>query len=250
LEKTIARKRVGLIGAGAIGGLIADACEKGLVPCDELVVFDLDQSSTERLKTGTTFPATIVGGLDELIAAKPAVVVEAASQEAAKEYVPRLIEAGIEVVVMSTGALLQLPRMGNKVHVPSGAIGGLDAISAAALAGIDWVMLTTRKPPKALDMTNTKPQVVYEGVAEDAAMRFPREMNVAATLALTVKPAKVKVQVISDPSATRNTHEVYVKWHLGEMSLSFANDPHPANPKTSALAAWAAIKLLQKLLEK
>ena len=30
--------------------------------------------------------------------------------------------------------------------------------------------------------------------------KFPSEMNVAATLALTVKPAKVKVRVVSDPA--------------------------------------------------
>jgi aspartate dehydrogenase len=68
-------------------------------------------------------------------------------------------------------------------------------------------------------------------------------------LALTVKPAKVKVQVFSDPAVHRNTHEVQVKWRFGEMSLRFANDPHPQNPHTSALAAWSAIRLLQKILE-
>jgi aspartate dehydrogenase len=248
LDQTSARKRVGLIGAGAIGSLIADACEKDIVNCSELVVFDTDRSSAERLKAGTTFPIFIVGDLEELIAAKPAVVVEAASQEAARQYVPRLVEASIEVVVLSTGALLQLTGMENKVHMPSGAIGGLDAIAAAALAGIDEVTLTTRKPPTALELTNTEPKVIYEGVADDAAMRFPREMNVAATLALTVKPTPVKVRVVSDPAVTRNTHEIHVKWRLGEMSMLFANDPHPANPRTSALAAWAAIRLLQKLL--
>ena len=250
MDKIVQKKRVGLIGAGAIGGLIADACAKGLVPCNELIVFDFIRASAERLKAGTAFPVTIADGLDELIAAKPAVIVEAASQEAAKEYVPRIAESGTEVIVMSTGALLQLPRLGNRVHVPSGAIGGLDAISAAVLAGINEVSLTTRKPPTALEMKNTKPQVVYEGMAEEAATRFPREMNVAATLALTVRPTKVKVQVISDPMVTRNTHEIHVKWCLGEMNMRFANDPHPANPRTSALAAWAAIMLLQKLLLK
>ena len=75
-------------------------------------------------------------------------------------------------------------------------------------------------------------------------------MNVAATLALTVKPVQVKVKVISDPKVTRNTHQIHVKWSYGEMNLQFANDPHPDNPHTSALAAWAAIKLLQMLLEK
>ena len=91
---------------------------------------------------------------------------------------------------------------------------------------------------------------MYEGNAEEAARQFPREMNVAATLALTVKPAKVKVQVVSDPTVKRNTHEIQVKWRFGEMNLRFANDPHPDNPHTSALAAWAAIKLLKSQLEK
>ena len=74
-------------------------------------------------------------------------------------------------------------------------------------------------------------------------------MNVAATLALTVKPARVKVQVFSDPAVHRNTHEIQVKWRFGEMQLRFANDPHPENPHTSALAAWSAIKLLETLLK-
>jgi aspartate dehydrogenase len=99
-------------------------------------------------------------------------------------------------------------------------------------------------------MNNKKAKMVYEGSAEEAARLFPREMNVAATLALTVKPERVKVQVISDPKVQRNTHEIQVKWRFGEMFLRFANDPHPENPRTSALAAWSAIRLLQKLLEK
>ena len=52
---------------------------------------------------------------------------------------------------MSTGALLGLDVDLSRVHVPSGAIGGLDALSSAALAGIDEVILTSRKNPKALD---------------------------------------------------------------------------------------------------
>ena len=69
------------------------------------------------------------------------------------------------------------------------------------------------------------------------------------TSALTVKPAKVKVRVVSDPAVERNTHEIQVNGEFGEMFLRFANDPHPDNPHTSALAAWSAIKLLQNLLK-
>ncbi|MCW4025369.1 MAG: DUF108 domain-containing protein [Candidatus Bathyarchaeota archaeon] len=243
-------KKVGLIGAGAIGTVLAEAIERRLVVCDELVVYDVDVSRAKKLKSALKFPVTIVDSIDELIAAKPKVIVEAASQEATKQYVPKIAQTNIPIIVMSTGALLDLDVDMSRVHVPSGAIGGLDAISSAALAGIDNVTLTSRKPPKAFNLTNTAEQVVYEGTAEEAAKKFPREMNVAATLAITVKPAKVHVQVISDPNVTRNTHEIHVRWQYGEMHLQFQNQPHPDNPHTSALAAWAAIKLLQTLLEK
>jgi aspartate dehydrogenase len=241
-------KKVGLIGCGAIGTVLAEAIERKLVVCDELVVFDRDLAKAEKLKESLGFPVKIAGGIDELLAAKPKVIVEAAGQGAVHEYYPKLTASGAELIFMSTGALLNL-QLTSKMHFPAGAIGGLDALSAAANAGITEAALTSRKNPKALGKTNTEETVIYEGAAEEAAKLFPREMNVAATLALTVKPAKVHVRVVSDPKVTRNTHEIAVKWRFGEMQLRFANDPHPDNPHTSALAAWAAIKLLQTLLK-
>jgi aspartate dehydrogenase len=242
-------KSVGLIGCGAIGTVLAEAIARKLVVCDELVVYDFDMAKAEQLKKALKFPVTIVRSFEELLKRKPTVIVEAASQQAAKDYVPKIVSEDIELIVMSTGALLDLNVDLSRVHVPSGAIGGLDAISSAALAGIDEVILTSRKNPKAFGRSNAQAETVYEGVAEEAARKFPREMNVAATLALTVRPAKVKVQVISDPAVQRNTHEIALRWKFGEMQLKFANDPHPENPHTSALAAWSAIKLLQSLLK-
>jgi aspartate dehydrogenase len=242
-------KKVGIIGCGAIGTLIAEAAERKLVVCDELVLYDYVGEKAEKLKNSICFPVTVVSSLDEMLRLKPRVVVEAASQQAAREYIERIVSAGIDFIVMSTGALLGSNVQSSKVHVPSGAIGGLDALSSAALAGIDEVVLTSRKNPRALDLNTREAKVVYEGTAEEAARLYPREMNVAATLALTVKPAQVKVQVVSDPAVQRNTHEFHVKWRFGEMFLRFANDPHPENPRTSALAAWSAIRLLQELLE-
>ena len=243
-------KTVGLIGCGAIGMVLAEAIERKLVVCDELIVFDLDVAKAKRLKKTLKFPVSVVSNFEELLKRKPTVVVEAASQQAVKEYVPRLVEAKAELIVMSTGALLDLPIDLRSVHIPSGAIGGLDAIASASFAGIDEVSLTSRKPPKAFGKVNTQAETVYEGVAEEAARRFPREMNVAATLALTVKPSVVHVCVISDPEVTRNTHEIRLKWLYGEMFLCFTNAPHPENPHTSALAAWSAIRLLQTLMER
>lgn len=243
-------KTVGLIGCGAIGTLIAEAAARRLVMCDELFLYDYDLEKAEKLKSLLNFPATVVVNLEEMLKLRPTVIVEAASQQAAREYAGRIAAEGIDLVIMSTGALFGMDIRKGKIHVPAGAIGGLDAISTAALAGIDEVVLTTRKNPRLFNMNNDGPIIVYEGEAKEATKLFPKEMNVAATLALTVKPTRVKVRLISDPEVTRNTHEIHVTWRFGEMFLRFANDPHPENPHTSALAAWSAINLLKTLLER
>jgi aspartate dehydrogenase len=242
-------KTVAIVGCGAIGTLIAQAIEKGVVPCDRLILYDIDKVKAEKLKETLHVPAAVAESLDELIKLEPTVVVEAASQQAARNIVPKAISGNVELIVMSVGALLGMNVRSSKIHISSGAIGGLDAISSADLAGVDEVVLTTRKNPRVLDLDNQAEKLVYEGGAEEAARRFPREMNVAATLALTVEPEKVRVQVISDPKVQKNVHEIRVKWKYGDMFLRFSNDPHPENPKTSALSAWSAIRLLKEILQ-
>lgn len=243
-------RRVGIIGCGAIGTVISRAIERRIVECDELVLYDYNIEKAEKLKKSLHFPVTVVKNLGEMIKLEPAVIVEAASQQAVKEYINKILAEDIELIVMSVGALLDLNVKSKKIHIPSGAIGGVDAISSATLAGIDGVILTTRKNPRALDMDNREEKLVYEGTAEEAVRLFPREMNVAATLALTAQPEKVKVKIISDPKVDRNVHEIKIRWKHGDMLLKFSNDPHPENPKTSALAAWSAIKLLRETLNK
>ncbi len=242
-------KRVGIIGCGAIGTLIAKAVENGTVECEELILYDYNTVSAEKLRRSLDFPVRVVKNVSELIKLKPAVIVEAASQQAVREYTDEILANNIELVIMSVGALLDFDLKSEKIHITAGAIGGLDAISAAALAGIDEVILTTRKNPETLDMDNQQEELVYEGNVQEAVKLYPKEMNVAATLALTVQQMKVKVKVVSDPKADRNVHEIQVRWRYGDMFLKFENDPHPENPGTSALAAWSAIRLLKELLQ-
>lgn len=243
-------RKVGIIGCGAIGTVISRAVERRIVECDELILYDYKIEKAEKLKRSLHVPVTVVKSLEEMIKLKPSVIVEAASQQAVRDYINRILAENIELIVMSVGALLDLKVKSKKIHIPSGAIGGLDAISSAALAGVDEVVLTSRKNPMALEMDNREEKLVYEGTAKEAVRRFPRGMNVAATLALTTQPEKVRVKIISDPKVDRNVHEIKIKWKHGDMFLKFANDPHPENPKTSALAAWSAINLLKETLDK
>lgn len=241
-------KTIGIIGCGAIGSLIAGAVQQGIVPVDKLILFDIDKAKAETLRRALKVSALIVPSLEEMIKLKPDVIVEAASVQAAKDYAGKILAENVDLIVMSVGALLDMNLRSDRIHIPSGAIGGLDAISSAALVGIEEIVLTTRKNPKVLDLNTQIERVVYEGNAQEAVQRFPREMNVAATLALTVGSEKVKVRVISDPTVHENVHEIRVRWKHGEMLLQFYNEPHPENPKTSALSAWSAIRLLKQVL--
>jgi aspartate dehydrogenase len=241
-------KTVGIIGCGVIGSIIVKAVREGTLECDKLILYDYRMEKAEKLAGKVRSKAEVVRSVEEMMKLDPRVIVEAASQEAVREYAERILDANIDLIVMSVGALLDLKIKSNRLHIPSGAVGGLDAISTAGLAGISEVLLTTRKSPRALDMSNREEKVIFEGSAEDAVKRFPREINVAATLALTVPSEKVKVKIISDPNTSRNVHEIRVRWKYGDIFLKFANEPDPENPGTSALAAWSAIKLLKDLL--
>jgi len=243
------RKVLGIIGCGAIGTVIAKAVDNKIVNCDRVILYDVIGEKAEKLGRSLSIETIVVSGVNEMIELNPNIIIEAASQQAVKEYANKILEHNIHLIVLSVSALLDLDVKSNKIHIPSGAIGSLDAISSAALAGINEALLTTRKNPRSLGRSDKKEKIVYEGPAEEAVKIFPKNINVAATLALAVQPAKLKVRIISDPKVTRNIHEIKIKWKHGEMLLKFINETHPENPKTSALAAWSAINLLKNLLE-
>ncbi|MGQ9726861.1 MAG: aspartate dehydrogenase [Candidatus Bathycorpusculaceae bacterium] len=243
------KKIVGIIGCGAIGTVIAKAIDNKIVDCDAVVLYDLIVEKAEKLGRLLSTETVIVKSVDEMIKLKPKVIVEAASQQAVKDYANKILDNNIHFIVLSVGALLDLNLKSNKIHIPSGAIGGLDAISSAALAGISEALLTTRKNPLSFGRSDKKEVTVYEGPAEEAVKKYPENINVAATLALAVQPAKLMVRIVSDPKVERNIHEIKIKWKHGEMLFKFINETHPENPKTSALAAWSAINLLKNILE-
>jgi aspartate dehydrogenase len=143
---------------------------------------------------------------------------------------------------------------GRHVFLPAGAVGGLEALAAAAVAGLDTVVLTTTKPPQALP--NVPPEAleravcIYEGPAREAVQRFPQNVNVAAAVSLAgIGFERTVVRVVADPAATRNRHRVEARGACGEMTFEFHLLPSPDNPKTSYLASLSAIRLLRRLSE-
>lgn len=196
--------------------------------------------------------------VDALIAARPALVVECATHQAVREVVPQLLEAGIDVVIVSIGALgdpAVLARLeqaaragGARAIAVSGAIGGLDVLRSARLAGLDSVTYTGRKPPLAwqgtpaerlLDLPDlTEAATFYDGNALEAARDYPRNTNVTAAVALAgLGFERTRVRLIADPAAPGNSHELEASGAFGHFRILLNNRPLPENPKTSWLAA-------------
>ena len=99
-------KKVGIIGCGAIATLIVKAVEQKQVICDEIILFDKDTKKAEKLQNSLRFPATLVRDVEKMLFLKPVVIVEAASQQAARDYAGRITSEGVDLIVMSTDKIL------------------------------------------------------------------------------------------------------------------------------------------------
>jgi len=259
--------RVGLVGTGAIGAVIAKACDHG--PLSERIellgVCDLDTAKRDALLAELEGD---VPGLDlETLCDEVDLVIEAAGKAAAPIIARAAFAGGADVMLMSVSALLLDPALLDEardadrtVLVPTGAIAGLDAIRAAAIGGLDEVTLTTTKPPQGLkgapyfeqhpmDLDAvTEPTVIFDGHALEAVAGFPANVNVAAALSLAGLGAEqTKVRIVVDPHDTRNRHRIEAAGACGRLSLEVENVPSPDNPKTSYLAALSALALLHRL---
>ncbi len=260
--------KVGIVGCGAIGSYIAlklqnkDFCKSFTV----IGVSDSNKVSAEILRKKLK-PIVRVYDLVDLISESD-LVIEAASMKISFEVAKLACLAGKDALIMSVGGLIDkmeilevLCKNNNcHIHIPSGAICGLDGLKAAKIGRITGVRLTTRKPPRGLvgapylaikkiDVTKIKKEtLIFEGNAKVAVKYFPQNINVAAILSMCgVGSSKTIVRIVTSPIYTKNTHEVEVEGDFGKFMATTINEPSKENPKTSALAMLSAIAKLKDM---
>ncbi|WP_292601692.1 aspartate dehydrogenase [Methanobrevibacter sp. UBA212] len=247
--------KVGIIGCGAIANIITTSIVSEESNIDIAYFFDKDIERAENI-------ASLAGGVAVLdfedMLRDVDLVLECASPDSVKHFAPIVLERGIDMIVMSIGAfmdtdfytdVLKIARDNNaKIHLPSGAVVGLDGIKAVAKFGLKEVSLVTRKSPKSLGKDIDTEEVLFEGKASDAVKEFPLNINVAATISMACN-RDIDVKIIVDPKVDRNVHEITARGDFGEFKTITMNYPCAANPKTSMLAALSAIRLLKSFNE-
>lgn len=262
--------RIALLGGGTIAGLVLEQARRGTLPGIEIVALAGRSAGSSAASLARRFGIEYVIGAKALLALRPDAVLEAASHDAVRQHLVSLLETGISVVVLSAGALADdalreaaenaSRRSGALLYVPSGGIGGLDALKTACLAGVDEASIQVAKPPAAwkgipyveamgvaLDRLS-EPVTLFEGPAREGVAHFPQNVNIAAVLALAgIGMDRTRLKVVADPALTLNTHTIRVSGRSGCFTVVLENVPAPDNPKTSWLACYSALAALKAL---
>jgi aspartate dehydrogenase len=255
--------RVGIAGLGAVGRQLATVLDAGIPGLTLAAIAVRDEAKARASVTLTGSPVfTDIASL----ASHCDIVVECAPAALMRDIAVPTLTAGKILVALSSGALLSnmdLVDLAREHHgqiiVPTGALLGLDAVSAAAEGVIHSVTMTTRKPVKGLlgakylvdnniDIAGiTEPMRIFSGTPREAAVGFAANLNVAVALSLAgIGPDRTKLEVWADPNVERNIHRIEVDADSASFSMEIQNIP-TENPKTGRITALSVIAALRKL---
>jgi aspartate dehydrogenase len=256
--------RVAVVGLGAIGIRVVEALDQGI---DGLVLAAVSVQNPLKHQArlaGLKKPPAILP--IEVLSDVADLVIECAPSKLLRSIVAPFVKSGKTAVVLSVGALLEhddlielAKQNGGQIVVPTGALIGLDAVTAAAVGKIQSVRMITRKPIRGLagapyivenniDIERiTEPLKIFEGTAREAAKGFPANLNVAVALSLAgIGPDRTRLEIWADPALTRNVHRVEVESDSARFSMSIENVPSE-NPRTGLITALSVIAWLRKL---
>mgnify|MGYP001551830313 FL=1 len=194
-------------------------------------------------------------------------VADCAGHPALRQHGAAILSRGIDLVSVSSGALadtalhdrlVAAARSGNsQLTVVSGAIGALDALSSANIGKLTQVTYRGRKPPQGwrgspaeskLDLDSLSEAAVhFSGSARDAALEYPKNANVAASVALAgIGLDDTTVELIADPGVQRNTHEIGAEGDFGRFEFRIEGRSLPDNPRSSAITAMSVVREILK----
>ena len=256
--------RVALIGYGAIGRQVAAGLGD---PGSRATLCAVVVRPEQLAHTRASLPCSIAvrSDCEELAREDLDLVVECAGQGAVRQHAEAVLGKGIEIMVISTGALADselrdrlmdtAARSGARILIPAGAIAGIDGLGALKRSGLHRVSYISTKPPEAWKGTPgehlveldalTEPTVFFQGSAEKAATLFPKNANLAATIALSgLGFEDTEITLVADPRTTENVGRIEAFGRLGTLFAELRGSATAENPKTSAVTAYSILRAI------
>ena len=262
--------RLGIIGFGNISttlltllkDVLEDPLEHLTIVCRPEYESQVNQTMREDFND-VALENSITSNTEILINNKPNLVVECAGHDAVTEHIAQVLNAGFDTVVASVGALADAALADSlydaahkgkaRLIIPAGAIGGVDLLASLKKHGKLDVSYKGIKPPAAWSGTLadklmnldhlSKETVIFSGSAREAASKYPKNANVAATIALAGAGFEAtKTELVADPNATGNIHEYSVDCPLAHYTLRVESQVSPGNAKTSMTTAYSIMR--------
>ena len=255
--------RLGVIGYGAIGREVVAAWRRrALGPNVELAAVLV------RSPRAGADEVPVSADPERFLAARLDVVLECAGHQAVRDHGARCLEAGADLVLTSIGALVDdaervrlyaaAETNGRRLVIASAGIGALDILAAAAVGGLERVVVTVRKDPSAWYGTEAErrcdlaalgaPLTLFDGSVREGAMRYPQNVNISAAAALAgIGLDRTRLVIVVDPGIRRHVVEIAAEGAFGRFSFVEEVEPTPDNPKTGTLVAMALVKTIRQL---
>jgi aspartate dehydrogenase len=255
---------IAIIGCGAIGEAVAEY----LVDCEnvEVAVAIIEPGMESRAREVFGDNVEILNNIDGA-STQVDLAVDCAGHPALRQHGETVLSLGIDLVTVSSGALADADlhdklaaaaeRGGAQLRVVSGAIGALDALSAGSVGSLTHVTYRGRKPPSGwrgsaaeskIDLDAlTEATVHFSGSARNASLEYPKNANVAASVALAgIGFDDTQVELIADPGIERNVHEILAEGDFGRYEFRIEGEPLPNNLRSSAITAMSVVREILK----
>jgi aspartate dehydrogenase len=255
--------RVVLVGWGAIGTRVAALLAQRRAPVRIVAVAVRD---TTAPRDGLPQGAALISDPAELAGIQADILIEAGGRGSVAPWARAGLLLGWDVAISSTSALTDaalladLTALATRHHaqilIPPGALGGIDALSAASRLGLQSVRHEVVKPARAwvgtaaeglCDLaTLTEPFTFFEGTARQAADAYPQNANVAVISAMAgMGLDQTTVALTADPNASLNSHHITAQGDFGTLRLSLENRPLATNPKSSEMTALSLLRMVE-----
>jgi aspartate dehydrogenase len=255
--------RIALLGWGAINRRVAELLSQR--SSDSVAIVAIGKRDVAAVASAPE-NAVILATPQELAGLDLDLVVEAASRDAVALWGDSALRCARGLVVTSTSAFCDtalLDRLirvgeehGSQLIVSSGALAGVDALSAASAMPLDSVVHRIVKPPIAWRGTAAESMIVlddltravtfYSGTAREAATLYPKNANVAVISALAgIGLDRTRVELVADPDVRDNSHRLSAVGAFGKLEIRIENRPLAANPKSSEMAALSLVRIVE-----
>jgi aspartate dehydrogenase len=256
----IAPARIAVIGYGAITDEMVRSLEmRGTL--DALVCVLVRPGRRQAFAQKAAGRFRVVDTVADLLGCRPQIVVEAAGHGAVVELGATILERGCDLLLASVGALADSSLSkrlaaaapeGVELLLASGAVAGLDGLLAARSAGLRSVTYTSLKGPDAWkgtpaqhllgDKAKSEHVIFFSGSAREAALEYPQNANVGATIALaSLGLDRTRVELGSDPEVSGPLGIIDAEGEFGRFKFEVLALASPTNPKTSALVGHSLV---------